>query len=45
MKRAESRLHLHPNDLEITVFQSPKHCWGIRGKTGDELDLGYKVDV
>lgn len=45
MKEAARRLHLHPNDLEITVFQSPKHCWGIRGKTGDELALGYKVDV
>lgn len=45
MKESESRLKLHPNDLEITVFQSPKHCWGIRGKTGDELALGYKVDV
>jgi hypothetical protein len=45
MKRAEERLHLHPNDLEITVFQSPKHCWGIRGKTGDELALNYKVEA
>lgn len=39
------KLKLHPNDLEITVFQTPKHCWGIRGKTGDELSLAYKVEV
>ena len=45
MKEAQARLDLHPNDLEITVFQSPKHCWGIRGKTGDELALGYQVNV
>jgi phenylpyruvate tautomerase PptA (4-oxalocrotonate tautomerase family) len=45
MKETQERLRIHPNDLEITVFQSPKHCWGIRGKTGDELALGYQVDV
>jgi hypothetical protein len=45
MKEAQDRLGLHPDDLEITVFQTPKHCWGIRGKTGDELALGYQVDV
>jgi len=41
----QSRLGMHPNDTEITVFQSDKHCWGIRGKTGDELALNYKVEV
>jgi hypothetical protein len=45
MKESEGRLKIHPNDLEITVFQSPKYCWGIRGKTGDELPLSYKVNV
>lgn len=45
MAEMESRLGMHPNDTEITVFQSAKHCWGIRGKTGDELALKYKVDV
>lgn len=45
MGEAERRLEIHPNDLEITVFQTPKFCWGIRGKTGDELALSYKVNV
>lgn len=45
MKASESGLNLNPNDVEITVFQSPRYCWGIRGKTGDELTLGYKVNV
>jgi hypothetical protein len=45
MAEMEGRLGMHANDTEITVFQSPKHCWGIRGKTGDELALNYKVDV
>lgn len=45
MGEAQERLKFHPNDLEITVSQTPRHCWGIRGKTGDELALNYKVDV
>jgi phenylpyruvate tautomerase PptA (4-oxalocrotonate tautomerase family) len=45
MKEVQERLKLHPNDLEITVSQSPRYCWGIRGKTGDELELNYKIDA
>jgi hypothetical protein len=45
MQEWEARLKLHPNDLEITVYQTPRYCWGIRGKTGDELALGYKVEA
>ena len=33
------------NDLEITIFESPKENWGIRGEPGDELALGYQVEV
>jgi 5-carboxymethyl-2-hydroxymuconate isomerase len=32
-------------DLEITIFETPKHNWGIRGLPGDELNLNYQVDV
>ncbi|GLQ31987.1 tautomerase family protein [Litoribrevibacter albus] len=32
-------------DLEITLFETPKENWGIRGLPGDELVLGYKVEV
>ena len=45
MADAQTSLNIGANDIEITVTQSPKHCWGIRGKTGDELALAYKVDV
>ncbi|GIP27223.1 tautomerase [Paenibacillus sp. J23TS9] len=33
------------NDLEITIFETPKHQWGIRGLPGDELQLNYNVNV
>ena len=32
-------------DIEITISETPRGNWGIRGMTGDELLLGYKVDV
>jgi len=34
-----------PQDIEITLFETPKHNWGIRGVPGDELALNYRVDV
>ena len=36
---------ISPRDVEITLFQTPRQDWGIRGQTGDELSLGYRVDV
>ena len=41
----ENQLQITPMDLEITIFETPKHNWGIRGKSGDELSLNYKVNV
>lgn len=33
------------NDIEITIFETPKENWGIRGQNADELVLNYKVNV
>jgi phenylpyruvate tautomerase PptA (4-oxalocrotonate tautomerase family) len=38
-------VEINPQDLEITILESPRANWGIRGIPGDELDLSYKVDV
>lgn len=38
-------LHLGPDDLELVVLESPPRNWGIRGHSGDDLDLAYRVDV
>jgi phenylpyruvate tautomerase PptA (4-oxalocrotonate tautomerase family) len=32
-------------DIEITIFETPRHSWGIRGMPGDEVRLNYKVEV
>jgi phenylpyruvate tautomerase PptA (4-oxalocrotonate tautomerase family) len=41
----EREVGIKPQDVEITIYETPKHNWGIRGVCGDELALGYKVDV
>lgn len=32
-------------DLEITIIETPKTNWGIRGVPADELSLSYEVEV
>lgn len=44
-ERIKSQLGISPLDVEITIFETPKHNWGIRGLPGDELSLNYKVNV
>lgn len=44
-ERMENELNILPNDIEITIFETPKCNWGIRGLPGDELVLNYNVKV
>jgi phenylpyruvate tautomerase PptA (4-oxalocrotonate tautomerase family) len=44
-RSAHEELGLEPNDLEITISETPRANWGIRGACGDELELGYKVEI
>jgi phenylpyruvate tautomerase PptA (4-oxalocrotonate tautomerase family) len=34
-----------PNEIEVTITETPRHNWGFRGLPGDEIGLAYKVDV
>lgn len=34
-----------PHDLEITITETPRANWGIRGVPADELQLNYSVEV
>ena len=34
-----------PNEIEVTITETPKHNWGFRGHPGDEVPLSYKVEV
>lgn len=44
-ERLETGCGIVPQDVEITIFETPRHNWGIRGVPGDELTLGYTVVV
>ena len=37
--RLHEELLIPPQDLEITIFETPSHNWGIRGLSWDELHL------
>lgn len=34
-----------PNEIEVTITETPRHNWGFRGLPGDEVGLPYKVEV
>jgi phenylpyruvate tautomerase PptA (4-oxalocrotonate tautomerase family) len=43
--RLHEELLIPPQDLKITIFETPPHNWGIRGLPGDELHLNYRVNI
>ncbi len=38
-------LGMSADDVEITIFETPRANWGIRGQIAADLVLDYKVDV
>lgn len=44
-KNISGKIGIDVSDIEITIYETPKHNWGIRGVPGDELSLNYKVEV
>ena len=44
-QRLEAEVGIDPQDVEITIEESPAASWGIRGRCGDELTLDYDVHV
>ncbi len=45
IQRISESFMISQNDIEITIFETPKSNWGVRGVIGDELHLSYKVDI
>lgn len=43
--RLTPALGLTPDDLEITIIDTPKVNWGIRGVPADELALPYPTEI
>ena len=44
-RHLEAGVGIAPQDVEITIFETPRHNWGIRGQPADELGLNYRVEV
>lgn len=44
-KNIETDCQILPQDIEITIFETPLENWGIRGKVASELTLNYQVKV
>jgi phenylpyruvate tautomerase PptA (4-oxalocrotonate tautomerase family) len=44
-ERICGRLDRLPNEVEITITETPRHNWGFRGLPGDEIGLHYKIEV
>ena len=43
-ERIERDCAISPQDVEITILESPRSNWGIRGLPADELGLSYRVE-
>lgn len=44
-ERIEAEVGIAPHSVEITITETPRVNWGIRGRNAEELQLGYRVDV
>ena len=44
-ERIHTEFAISPQDVEITITETPKHNWGFRGSPGDEIALNYNVEV
>ncbi|WP_407492152.1 tautomerase family protein [Acinetobacter baumannii] len=44
-RNIEQYCRIAPQDIEITIFETLKENWGIRGQNADELRLNYQVNV
>jgi len=43
--RVEAQAGISPHSLEITITETPRVNWGIRGRNAADLTLNYRVEV
>jgi phenylpyruvate tautomerase PptA (4-oxalocrotonate tautomerase family) len=44
-KNLQDEAGLTPVNVEITLMETPRSNWGLKGVPGDELQLDYTVEV
>ena len=45
MQKIQNEVGIDTHDIEITLFETPKSNWGIRGTCADELQLNYPTQL
>lgn len=43
--RVEAQAGISPHSLEITITETPRVNWGIRGQNAADLTLNYRIEV
>jgi 4-oxalocrotonate tautomerase family enzyme len=43
--RVEATTGISPHSLEVTITETPKTNWGIRGQNAADLSLDYRIEV
>lgn len=43
--RLEAEAAIPPHSVEVTIAETPRVNWGIRGQNAEDLALTYRVDV
>lgn len=44
-ERIERDAGTPPHSVEVTITETPRVNWGIRGRNAEDLSLGYRVEV
>lgn len=44
-ERIQAKTGIAPHNVEITISETPKVNWGIRGMNAADLSLGYRIEV
>ena len=44
-ERVPAATGIRREDIDITIFETPRHAWGLTGQPGDEIQTTYKVAV
>ena len=45
IRNIKDALDVSVQDMEITIIETPRSNWGIRGVPGDELEINYRVEI
>jgi phenylpyruvate tautomerase PptA (4-oxalocrotonate tautomerase family) len=45
LSAAMAQFGVGDNDLKVILIEVPRENWGLRGKSGVDIELGFKIEV